>query len=157
MVAERLSEDPKDLAAVVQPVVQLATVAHRFKQQEPFVLFYATRGMVRPFIYYRSCDVMLAPLYSERWMNVSEHKLELDGMVMMAVLMQSSKLSDKTRCLTTQKFDKTGFGDAIVKAGQSDAYSAATLKPQAIPEERHSRERKRPRPNPPGIDCSEFC
>ena len=150
-----LGESSKDLATVVQPVVQLASVAHRF-EQEPFVLFYATKEMVRPFIYYRSCDVMLAPSSSERWMNVKENKIELEGMVMMAVLMQSSKLFNMTPSPVGKKFDKTGFHHAIETAGESAAYSAAALKPQAIHEEQHLSSRKRQRRNPPsGIDYSE--
>ena len=52
----------KDIQDVVQPVVQLLTLAQlntSTKHPQPHILFFANRNDVRPFLYYKEVDVML--------------------------------------------------------------------------------------------------
>ena len=76
------------LQVVAQPVTQLLAMSHILPLDQPAVLFFANRCFVRPFIYYRSCDMMLTTRYAYEWQDVENRRLIIEGVVMMSLLMQ---------------------------------------------------------------------
>lgn len=134
LVAKQVTEHPEeskiDLQIVVQPVVQLASVAHLFPPDQPVVLLFANRCFVRPFIYYRRDDIMLTTKLAYEWHSVKDRRLVVEGVVMMALLMQMTNIRLSHTFSETLRdigFSQTGFGAAIEEAGLVSAYTGALL------------------------------
>ena len=139
---EKASSYVVDKDDVAQPVAQLLSVGYRF-QSDCQVLFYACREYIRPFIYFPQCDLMLTTDTSYRWCNTEERKLELMGVVLMAVMCETSKrlkLWNMAKASSSlAKITKTGFVDAVKKAKQKNAFLTAKLRVQSIQERKISR------------------
>ncbi len=55
------------------------------QKSEPTILFYMNRLLFRPFIYFKSGDIMLTTTDAYEWKT--EKKLNVHGVVLMALLM----------------------------------------------------------------------
>ena len=133
-----------DIEAIAQPVAQLLTVGYRFSSLKRHILFFVNREFVRPFVYYPTVDLMLTTGMSYQWLNMTERKLEQTGAVLMAVLCQSSEViqlrEDVGHLLSVGNFTTTGFVTAITNAKQGEAFLAAELCSQIIPDTTPSRQ-----------------
>lgn len=72
-----------------QPVGELLLASQISTMTEPTVLLYANRQVFRPFIYYKSADILLTTKEAYKWFH--DNHVDVMGVVFMAVLMQSSK------------------------------------------------------------------
>jgi hypothetical protein len=131
------NEIVNDINSVSQPVAQILSVAQMQGLTEPVVLFYSNRQVFRPFIYYKSADVLLTTKEAYRWF--SDKHLDIHGVMLMAFLMRTTrhltyvdgfaerllKYSLEESTDSRKYVDKSGFVDAL---GDSNVYEKAFLK-----------------------------
>lgn len=101
----------------------------------------ANRQVFRPFIYYKSADILLTTKEAYKWFY--DNHLDIMGVVFMAVLMQSSKYLVYRENLVTQLLEisqeaqdediqvvqQTGFLTAV---GLNNIYKNASLKAESF-------------------------
>ena len=108
------------LVTISQPVLVLLSVAQTFKTSGPHLLFYGNRYHIRPFVYYRSTDILLTTDNDVEWMNVDENALDINGVCLVALLLRTNRAVQfrKEEYVASffreiKKFPKTGFMDAM--------------------------------------------
>ena len=125
-----------DSVNTVQPVVQLLTVSHILSNShEPYLLFFGTRTRIRPYIYFKSVDIMLTTCESLIWRGDSG--LKLDTVTFLASLVQAHTYDSEIHYvnhlpnfLCMKKFCPTGYAQAV-----QDVSIKATLKATTIPQQ----------------------
>ena len=94
---DKYGKDIRDIQSCCQPAVQLLTVS-QITAENPLVLIYANRQVFRPFIYYKTTDMLLTTKEAYVW-NVTENKLDVHGVLLMAIL-SAKGLLDSTSAST---------------------------------------------------------
>ncbi len=90
------------------------------EREEPVVLFLANRSMIKPFLYYKKQDILLTTRKSFPWLEPDEHKLDVEGVCVVALLLQCgySYCKDQEEELVDYyRLPKTGFSKAMSDAG----------------------------------------
>ena len=112
-----LSLKKPDSGSTLQPIVQLLSVSQLpgFKKQEICLLFYGTRQYLRPYIYYRSQDILLTTPMALQWKK--ETGLDLYGTTFVAALLARKVVAGSGEYLLRKKsFPPTGFKKAMEDA-----------------------------------------
>lgn len=134
------------LANTAQPVLVLLSAAQAFQETSgPYLLFYANRYTIRPFIYYKSVDILLTTGKDIPWRNRDGSGLNIAGVCLVALLLRTSRAvrfdESVAAYLERKGFPKTGFIDAV-KNSKVDL-TKAELKCTKFHDSRH-RPLKRP-------------
>lgn len=136
-------EEPNvgDLQIVAEPVMQLLAISYLFPLDQPVVLFLANRCIVRPFVYFRSHDIMLTTKIAHEWHNVEHRRLIVEGVVLMALFMQMTNIRfyPKVSGILHKRlgYPPTGFGAAIAEAKLVSAYANALLRSQMFSDKKN--------------------
>ena len=62
---------------------------HGLKKFDPYLLFFANRDCIRPFVFFKSADVLLSIEGDIQWCNVDEYELAIELLV--ALLLHTSR------------------------------------------------------------------
>lgn len=115
-LSRKVPSDGHALQAVVQPVVQILSVA-QVCGNDPVLLFFGTHYRIRPFIYYKSVDILLTTRRDFQWKMVEG--LDIGGTCAVALLLQNGvtfRLSVPTY-MRSIEVPLTGFSSAMKEAG----------------------------------------
>lgn len=130
-----------DINSVSQPVAEILSVSQIHGIKEPVVLFYANRQVFRPFVYYKTADILLTTKQAYRWF--SDGHLDICGVMLMALLMRTSrhltfrdgfaevllKFSQDSQESARKYIEKSGFVDAL---GEDNIYKTGFFKTTAF-------------------------
>lgn len=111
----------KDINTTAQPIAEVLVLA-QMQKSEPTILFYMNRFLFRPFIYFKSGDIMLTTTDAYEWNT--EEKLNVHGVLLMGALQFKENLGN---ALVAFGLKPTGFGEAL---GRENIYKDATLSSQ---------------------------
>lgn len=115
----------KDINTTAQPIAELLVVA-QMQKSEPTILFYMNRFLFRPFIYFKSGDIMLTTTDAYEWNT--EKRLNVHGVLLMALLMGALQFKENLdNALVAFGVKPTGFAETL--DGQN-IYKDATLSSQ---------------------------
>ena len=124
------------LQGIAQPVLQLLSVSQlrRKKRDQPTVLFFANREMIRPFLYYKEQNILLTTETPFQWMKSGI--LNLEAVSAVAMLLEGGASFDEDVGEALQECcPPTGFIKAMSKASSelNTTFCGSKLKPTMIP------------------------
>lgn len=115
-----------------QPVLELLAVSQVVKErEEPLVLFFASRRIIRPFLYFKKQDILLTTRTAFPWLQPD--RLVLKGVCLVALLLKCGNSYRKgMEKVVEEVYPKTGYSKAMEQG--SITLSKSVLKPTSIPE-----------------------
>lgn len=123
-----------------QPVLVVLSVSQVQNSQEPCLLFYGSRSHIRPFLYFRSLDILLSTSHEFLWKD--NDIIDIGGVCVVAMLLRAERAlkyhpSEFFACFFDMcKYPKTGFMNAMTQSSIDLSQATLCTTAMAVPPNR---------------------